>query len=54
MKSTLVAKTTAQINETRGAGFPGAPKGKKGGREHGGMGDRAPMGAAPKIPAPTA
>lgn len=48
LKSTLVAKTTEQINETRGAGFPGAPKGKKGGRDH------APMGAAPKIPAPTA
>ena len=56
MKSTLVAKTTAQINETRGAGFPGAPKGKKGGRGHGGMDDRdhAPRGTAPMIPTPTA
>jgi polyhydroxyalkanoate synthesis regulator phasin len=56
MKSTLVAKTTAQINETRGARFPGAPKGKKGGREHGGMDDRdhAPRGTAPTTPTPTA
>ena len=40
--------------KTRGAGFPGAPKGKKGGRDHGGMDNHPPMGAAPKIPAPTA
>lgn len=49
LKSTLVARTTAKINETRGAGFPHAPKSGKGGREHGGMSDRdhAPMNSTP-------
>jgi hypothetical protein len=56
LKSTLLAHVTTEVNATRGPGFPGAPKGGKGGRGHGGMGDRdnGPMGAAPKIPAPTA
>ena len=54
MKSTLVAKTTAQINETRGAGFHGAPKGKKGGREHGGKGDRDHGDMDDRDDAPTA
>ena len=55
MKSTLVAHVTAGVNATTGAGFPGAPKGGKGGRGHGGMDDHGKMlGSAPKIPAPTA
>jgi polyhydroxyalkanoate synthesis regulator phasin len=54
MKTTLVAKTTAQINETRGAGFSGAPKGKKGEREHGGMGDRDHGDMDDRDDAPTA
>ena len=56
LKSTLVAHVTEEVSETRGAGFPGAPKGGKGERGHGDKGNRdhAPRGAAPMIPAPTA
>ena len=56
LKAGLTAHVTAEVDQVggkRGPGFGGPGKGDKGGRGHGGPG-MGGMGAAPKIPVPTA
>jgi len=53
LKAGLTAHVTAEVDQVGGKGGPGMGRGDKGGRGHGGPG-KSGMGAAPKIPAPTA
>ena len=53
LKEGLTAHVTAEVDEVGGKRGPGMGRGDKGGRGHGGPG-KSGMGAAPKIPAPTA